>query len=131
MLPRVDAARPAIDMIVVRLRSSVPRAIQITGRDQPASQGAALIEHADDLIILEPAPVAVPLSELGEGPCWDTESQSLYWVDIPAGRVHRLDAEWEYTSWDVGMAVGTVVPRARGGLVIAAANGFYTLDPSD
>lgn len=89
-----------------------------------------MIEHADDLIILEPAPIAVPLSELGEGPCWDAENQALYWVDIPAGRVHRL-AGSDYSSWDVGMTVGTVVPRASGGLVIAAANGFYALDTSD
>jgi sugar lactone lactonase YvrE len=87
-------------------------------------------KQAPDLIILEPTPVAVPLSELGEGPCWDGASQSLYWVDIPAGRVHHLDAAWEHTSFDIGMSVGAIVPRASGGLVAAAGNGFYAVDPA-
>jgi sugar lactone lactonase YvrE len=86
-------------------------------------------EHARDLIILRPTPVAAPLSELGEGPCWDAASQALYWVDIPAGRVHCLDSAGEHSSWDVGMPVGAAVPRASGGLVVAAGNGFYSLDP--
>ncbi len=88
-----------------------------------------MTEHARDLIILRPTPVAAPLSELGEGPCWDATSQALYWVDIPAGRVHCLDSAGEHSSWDVGMPVGAAVPRASGGLVVAAANGFYSLDP--
>ncbi len=87
-----------------------------------------MTEHAADLIILQPSLVAAPLSELGEGPCWDIPSQSLYWVDIPAGRVHRLDAAGAHASWDVGMPVGAVVPRASGGLLVAAGNGFYGID---
>jgi sugar lactone lactonase YvrE len=85
-------------------------------------------DHARDLIILEPTPVAAPMSELGEGPCWDADTQTLYWVDIPAGRVHCLDSAWEHSSWDVGLPVGAVVPRASGGLAVAAGNGFYSLD---
>jgi sugar lactone lactonase YvrE len=85
-------------------------------------------EHAPDLIILEPTPVAVPLCELGEGPCWDEETQTLYWVDIPAGRVHRLDSGGEHSCVDVGLQVGAVALRRDGGLVVAAGNGFYTLD---
>jgi sugar lactone lactonase YvrE len=88
-----------------------------------------LIEHAADLTILEPTRVLVPLAELGEGPCWDPTTSSLYWVDIPAGRVHRLDATGMHSSWDVGMPAGAVVPRAGGGLVVAAGNGFLVLDP--
>jgi len=88
-----------------------------------------LIEHAADLTILEPTQVLVPLAELGEGPCWDPASSSLYWVDIPAGRVHRLDATGVHSSWDVGMPAGAVVPRAGGGLVVAAGNCFLLLDP--
>jgi sugar lactone lactonase YvrE len=86
-------------------------------------------EQAADLIITEPEPVPVPLSELGEGPCWDPAAGSLYWVDIPAGRVHRLDSDARHFSWDVGAPVGAVVPRADGGLVLAAGSGFLTLDP--
>jgi len=86
-------------------------------------------EQAADLIILEPEKVDVPAAELGEGPCWDAESQSLYWVDITAERVHRLSAAGVHSSWHVGAPAGAVVPRAGGGLVVAAGNGFLALDP--
>jgi sugar lactone lactonase YvrE len=85
-------------------------------------------EHAADLIILEPAKIDVPAAELAEGPCWDEQSQSLYWVDIPAGRVHRLSGSSLHSSWDVGRPGSAVVPRASGGLVVAAGNGFVALD---
>ena len=88
-----------------------------------------MTEYAADLIILEPEKLDVPSAELGEGPCWDAESQSLYWVDIPASRVHRLSPGGVHSSWDVGYPPGAVVPRASGGLAIAAGNGFFGLDP--
>jgi sugar lactone lactonase YvrE len=87
-----------------------------------------VIEHAADLIITEPSQMALPAAELGEGPCWDAATQSLYWVDIPVGRVHRLDEAGRHESWDVGRPVGAVAPRASGGLLVAAGNGFWTLD---
>jgi sugar lactone lactonase YvrE len=73
--------------------------------------------------------LSVPAATLGEGPCWDSASGSLYWVDIPAGRVHRLDGDGAHHSWDVGQEVGAVVVRASGGLVLAARSGFLTLNP--
>ncbi len=71
---------------------------------------------------------------LGEGPVWDARADALYWVDIPAGLVHRLtrpglDPAGQHTVWDVGEEVGAVVPRASGGLVLAARSGFRWLDP--
>ena len=88
-----------------------------------------MTEHVPDLIIYEPEPVDVPAAELGEGPCWDADTQSLFWVDIPANRVHRLGAGGVHSSWDVGQPAGAVVPRAAGGLVIAAGSAFLSLDP--
>ncbi len=76
-----------------------------------------------------PAPLPVPAATLGEGPCWDEASGSLYWVDIPAGQVCRLDGDGAFGSWDIGQTVGAVVLRAAGGLVLAARDGFLTLDP--
>jgi sugar lactone lactonase YvrE len=87
-------------------------------------------EQATDLIILEPSPMLLPTAELGEGPVWDRASGALFWVDIPVGRVHRLADGGEHSSWEVGLPVGAVVPRAGGGLVVAAGNGFYALDPA-
>jgi sugar lactone lactonase YvrE len=85
-------------------------------------------DHAADLIILEPTELALPYARLGEGPHWDIPTQTLYWVDIPAGEVHRRTADGAHTSWQVGLPVGAVVPAVSGELCIAAGNGFYGLD---
>lgn len=74
-----------------------------------------------------PAAPGVPLADLGEGPCWDPERQCLYWVDIPAGIVHRLNGD-AHASWQARQPVGAVAVRAKGGLVLAARDGFLALD---
>jgi sugar lactone lactonase YvrE len=78
----------------------------------------------------QPTRVQAPVCTLGEGPVWDARDQSLYWVDIPESRVHRIAADGSLSSWDTGQPVGAVVPRASGGLVVAVRDGFMTLDPA-
>jgi sugar lactone lactonase YvrE len=78
----------------------------------------------------QPEQLPVPAAALGEGPCWDAAAGTLYWVDVPAGRVHALDAAGQHRAWDAGQPVGVVALRAAGGLVLAVADGFHTLDPS-
>lgn len=66
---------------------------------------------------------------LGEGPIWDARRQALYWVDIPAGKVHIFDpATGRDRSLDVGQPVGTIVPRRSGGAMVALRDGFAALD---
>lgn len=68
-------------------------------------------------------------SQWGEGPIWHEDR--LYYVDIEGHKVIAYHPEsGEETVWDVGERVGTVVPRAAGGLVIAGDNGFAFLDPA-
>ena len=74
--------------------------------------------------------VDVPVATLGEGPFWDGEQQALYWVDIPESLVHRMDADGTVTTVNAGQPVGTVVTRARGGLAVAARDGFMAMDPA-
>jgi sugar lactone lactonase YvrE len=76
----------------------------------------------------QPTRVQAPVATLGEGPVWDDQAQVLYWLDIPEGRVYRMDAGGSVTSWDVGQPVGAAVPRASGGLVVAVRDGFMALD---
>jgi sugar lactone lactonase YvrE len=73
--------------------------------------------------------LAVPRAALGEGPCWDAAAGVLYWTDVPAHRVHRLTGDGTHTEWDTGQPVGAVVPRAGGGLALAAKAGFLAMDP--
>jgi len=54
---------------------------------------------------------------------------ALYWTDIPAHRVHRLAGDGTHTEWDAGQPVGAIVPRAGGGLALAARDGFLAMDP--
>jgi sugar lactone lactonase YvrE len=75
------------------------------------------------------AELPVPRAALGEGPCWEPAEGALYWTDIPAHRVHRLAADGTHTSWDAGQPVGAIVPRAGGGMALAAKDGFWVLDP--
>ncbi len=64
---------------------------------------------------------------LGEGALWWKDR--LLWVDIESGTVNRLDPRARANeSWNLGQRVGTVVPRAAGGLVAAAHRGIGILD---
>lgn len=64
----------------------------------------------------------------GEGPIW--HDGRLLYVDIEGKKVIEFDpATNTERVVEVGERVGTVVPRAGGGLVIAGDNGFSFLDP--
>lgn len=68
-------------------------------------------------------------AQLGEGPIWSAKDRRLYWIDIDVGLVHVFDPTTrENRTIPVGQAVGTVVPRKSGGLMLALAHGFASLD---
>jgi sugar lactone lactonase YvrE len=74
--------------------------------------------------------VAAPAqAQLGEAPGWDGALECLHWVDITAGEVHRYrpgQADEVIASLDV--TVAAALPRAGGGLVLAAGMGIAFLD---
>ena len=64
-------------------------------------------------------------AELGERPFWDAATGSLMWVDILAGHLHRYrPGAGDSVFHTAGVAVGAAAPRAGGGYVLAAADGF-------
>lgn len=68
-------------------------------------------------------------ANLAEGPVWNASMRRLHFVDITAGRIHTWDPDsGELQKTDVAMMAGCVVPRERGGLVAALANGIWTVD---
>jgi sugar lactone lactonase YvrE len=68
-------------------------------------------------------------NELGETPVWDEAAGLLHWVDIFAGAVWSLDpASGETRHFEHGTVVGSVVPRERGGLVLAAGRALVATD---
>jgi sugar lactone lactonase YvrE len=74
--------------------------------------------------------VAVDMPAIvGEGPIWDADEQVLYWVDILSALVCIYNPQsGKNRTIDVGQVVGTVVPRASSGLMLALHNGFSALD---
>ena len=68
-------------------------------------------------------------ARLGEGAVWDADRRLLYWVDIEGYAVHAFDpATGRDQSFALGDSVGTVVPRAKGGVALTLGRAFATLD---
>jgi sugar lactone lactonase YvrE len=68
-------------------------------------------------------------AELGESPVWAAEEQALYWVDIYAPALHRLDPATGAThTWRMPQSIGCFGLRQRGGAVVALRDGFYLFD---
>ena len=68
--------------------------------------------------------------QLGEGPLWDPAGQTLYWVDIEAGRYHTLHpASGAHQIVEVGEMVGVLALREQGGMVMATNHGFALWHP--
>ncbi|MEO7393092.1 MAG: SMP-30/gluconolactonase/LRE family protein [Ramlibacter sp.] len=66
---------------------------------------------------------------LGESPFWHPQEQVLYWIDIPARQVRRVDpAIGAAQSWAMPMEPGCIAPLRGGGLVIALRDGVYRAD---
>lgn len=76
---------------------------------------------------MTPEPISNHVSVWGEGPIWHKDR--LLYVDIETHKIIAFTpATGEEKIWDVGQRVGTVVPRAQGGMVWAGDNGFFFLD---
>jgi len=71
-------------------------------------------------------------AELGEGPVWDVASQTLFWVDILVGHVHRF---WPDKGVDVAVEVGSSVSavgvRESGGLILALQDAVALVEAAD
>ena len=67
--------------------------------------------------------------EIGESPLWDAARQALFWVDIPAGTVFRLDmVTGEQQHWSFDGPVGSLGLARSGRLVVACAGDVLLLD---
>jgi sugar lactone lactonase YvrE len=73
--------------------------------------------------------VAAVSARLGENPRWDPASQSVYWIDIPAGLVHRhMLATGANYSWHVGGELGAMQLGADGRLLLAIGQQLVWFD---
>src|SRR5438128_10157599 len=68
-------------------------------------------------------------AQLGECPVWSAEEQALYWVDIRAPALHRLDPVTGATrTWPMPQRIGSFGLRETGGAVVALERGFHVLE---
>lgn len=68
---------------------------------------------------------------LGESPVWSVAEQALYWIDVRAPELRRLDpATGAVDSWSLPDIVGSVMLRASGGLVLAMRTGLFAFEPT-
>ena len=66
---------------------------------------------------------------LGEGPVWDAESQSLYWVDIKRPAIRRWSpSTGAENAWALPSDVGSFALRESGGMIVALRTGIALLD---
>ncbi|HTH77654.1 MAG TPA: SMP-30/gluconolactonase/LRE family protein [Ramlibacter sp.] len=62
---------------------------------------------------------------LGESPFWHPIERALYWIDIPARQLRRMDPGGIAESWEMPSEPGCIAPVETGGLMIALRDGVY------
>ena len=66
----------------------------------------------------------------GESPVWSTAQQALYWVDIPAKRLHRWSpADGKSQSWQTSQMLACIAQAGNGSWVAAMENGLFAITP--
>lgn len=78
---------------------------------------------------LQPEVVLPAQTSLGEGPIWDVGTNTLLFVDIKRGSVHRFDpATGDHSTFDTGGLVAAVALDPDGDLVLARERTFARCD---
>lgn len=70
-------------------------------------------------------------SALGEGAIWSIEENALFWIDQMRPELHLLDVvTGRDTKFDLALPdqLGALLPRAKGGYVLAASDGISFVD---
>lgn len=69
-------------------------------------------------------------AQIGESPIWSGADQSLYWVDITAGLLHRFDpVSGRNTTWEMGQEIGCFALCDSGDIIVALTSGFHQFNP--
>jgi len=63
----------------------------------------------------------------GECPVWHVADQALYWVDIPAKRLHRWTPTDVLDSWSAPEMLACIAARAGGGWLAGLESGLFAL----
>ena len=67
----------------------------------------------------------------GETPTWDDQAETLYFCDIPAGRLHRFHpATGEKTSWQLPEVLGSFALCRSGRILVCQKQKLMMFDPA-
>lgn len=67
----------------------------------------------------------------GESPVWNSREQALYWVDIPARRLHRWDpANGQTHSWETAEMLACIATTPAGNWIAGMESGLFLLAAS-
>ena len=82
-------------------------------------------------ILSAPRVIGDARATLGEGLCWSTREQALWWVDILEHRLYRDDAATgAHDAWPFDETISAVAERANGaGLAVTLRRGLALFDP--
>ncbi|NBA95479.1 SMP-30/gluconolactonase/LRE family protein [Pseudomonas sp. R5(2019)] len=66
----------------------------------------------------------------GESPVWSTAQQALFWVDIPAKRLHRWTlADGHQQSWEAPQMLACIAQNGDGSWIAGMESGLFNLTP--
>ncbi|EJN18347.1 gluconolactonase [Pseudomonas sp. GM78] len=65
----------------------------------------------------------------GESPIWQPQENALYWVDIPAGRLHRWQLDGQTHSWQAEEMLACIARSPQGHWLGAQESGIFQLTP--
>lgn len=78
---------------------------------------------------IQAEPILQAKAEHGEGALWYAPAQVLYWVNVSQHLLYIYHpSTGQNQAIDVGSDIGTVVPRKKGGVMVALKNGFASVD---
>lgn len=66
---------------------------------------------------------------LGEGPVWDEKAKELYWIDGLGCRWFRMDADRNIREFTTPSAIGSLILKEEGGMLMGLQDGIYETDP--
>jgi L-arabinonolactonase len=69
--------------------------------------------------------ISTTKNHLGEGPLWDVESKSLYWVDSLKGEIFRLADDGGIESWQLPCMIGSLAIVSAQKAILALQSGFH------
>lgn len=66
---------------------------------------------------------------IGESPTWSSTEGAIYWIDVKAPALHRLDRERRLRTWSLESDVGAfALTDGPPGAIVALRTGLYDLD---